>query len=1363
MMFDQLPSFRQFQPQFYRGGPARFHLPLLYDLVALRKPRRIVTVGFGDGEAHLTLCQALAEVNASAHCVAVHRDGKEADIDEAWQDGRAFAEANFAGNCKFFADPEAAINELSDGSVDLLLINDFDSGSEIRAALSRWNQKVGSGGVIVLHGIGAQRADSLEQAWRESIGERRDMIFDAGIGLAIAWPRHTGDAAAQKFDQIFDAKNHDLLSQFYALAAGRIDAAARSGNAAREIAALAARQVWYDSMFADRMKAQEVMDNQARALADIQDQLENLRRDRAKAQLVIEMQTEQLKQLQQLEALRKDRAKAQLVMDAQAEQVRHWTAQAQTLDAERARLDAQVRKQKEILKFAREACRKKGRCFQLPDPSREKKKRSVSERILREIQRVPRNLLGREETPRPPAPEHKPTGPSVSVQKPPMQLAPADRYAQWIAEHEPNADALKEQSAESQKWTLSLEISLLLPVLDTPAKFLEELLASVAEQTYGNWQMCVVDAGSTNRETLEVLERWVAREPRMRFERIETNLGIAENTNRALKLATGDFIVCIDHDDLLAPFALYEIAQAIKNNPDGEIFYSDEDRMTEQGERHSPFFKPEWSPEYLLSFMYLGHLTAYRRDLVKRVGEFRKEFDLSQDYDFALRATEQAAVIRHVPHVLYHWREHAASGSAGGKPHARQTNLAALRDAMERRGLPATILEYPTANRARFEISTWPKVSIIVPTDSAERARYCVEKLPAITSYPDYELVVVTNSALADPLEIAAPGGVNARFVRYDKPFNFSDKCNAGAKAATGSRLIFFNDDVTSEKKDWIQHLIEPLENPEVGAVAPKLLYANGKIQHAGLVTGVRGLVGTACHQWPAESTEYTNFAQSMRNVSALSAACLAMRAEDFFRVGEFDAVNTPIAHSDLDLCFKVRAAGLRCVYTPFVTMTHRGHESIGAVEVEEKLSSREKASVYLLRRWAGYSTHDPFYPDNIRDWLFYDSPTPIQMWGRNDAQCAASQADLLFVSHDLSWSGAPLILFHVAQWCKANGFFVTVMSPKDGPAREKFLAADIPVIVDPLITTGHPSFTTFAQEFDCVIASTIFGAPVIRAAKSQQIPHFWWIHEGRIAEHYLNEDAELRRTFTLADLVVTPDTRSSLVYQPFASQPIRVLPYGIPDPQRSVETAGRRERGPITFLLLGTVEQRKGQQVLLEALRRIRPELLQNAHFRIVGRAHDPLIADEIRRAAEQTIYLTYEEGVSPEEAHDLIRKADVVVCCSWDETGPLILMEALAFGKPILSTTVGAVSEYLSPGEDGLFFTPGDAAGLAEAIQRLVTEPKLLDDLGRTARRTYEKYFTFDRFAEEFGAIVTEAIASQTSSTAPRGTPSRAVVAVE
>ena len=283
------------------------------------------------------------------------------------------------------------------------------------------------------------------------------------------------------------------------------------------------------------------------------------------------------------------------------------------------------------------------------------------------------------------------------------------------------------------------------------------------------------------------------------------------------------------------------------------------------------------------------------------------------------------------------------------------------------------------------------------------------------------------------------------------------------------------------------------------------------------------------------------------------------------------------------------------------------------------------------------------------------------------------------------------------------------------------------------------------AQEFDRVIASTIFGAPVIRAAGSANIPHLWWIHEGRVAEHYLSKDSALREALAMADLIVTPDTRSSQVYQPFSDRPVRVLSYGIPDPSAKVQPALRSETKPIEFLLLGTIEHRKGQQLLLEALGKLSDDVLQKARFRIVGRAHDSEITEEIKRAERKSSYFSYEDGVSPDAALALIRDTDVVLCASWDETGPLILMEALALGKPILSSNVGAVAEYLSPEAEGLFFSPGDADALARGIVRMALEPELRDRLSRNARRSYEKCFSFENFAENFVNLLMEAISSR------------------
>ena len=1297
---------QDFEPKFFTGGPTRFYLPFLFDIVLQEKPTLIVTLGLGDAQAHLTFCQAVAGRNLSSRCVAIRRPraDESANDDSAWELAEK-ATAKFFPTVSQLIETDAvkAAADFADGSIEVLLIDDVDSGETVRQELEIWQPKLSPNALILLHGVSLKRQDSPRSAWANFVTDRAAAYFDDGIGLSAAT-----EAAAAKASPfrtaLFDETR--TLAEAYRLIAELIVMRIQTKEAERRARLFEMRQTLFDTIVEDRTKAQSVIEHQERLLTDF-----NLKFD----------------------AINAGRADAQQIMEQQFAQIQ--------------KMQIKMTDQKQALAVAKAACRNKGRCFVVPKEP--KQQRSIRERIAREFARIPGNL--RRIFLAPPAPPQKKRAALDHIEK---------DYAEWITKHEPTDDDLQKQRRESSAWDRPPKISLLIPLLDPCAKFLNELFASIVAQTYENWEVCVVDGGSKKRETIESLRRWTKRDARIRVQRFEVNLGISENTNEALRMATGDFVALVDHDDTLASFALYELASAIWRRPAADMFYSDEDRLRESGERAKPFFKPEWSPELLYSFMYVGHLSAYRRELAVALGGFRKEFDLSQDYDFALRATERVREIVHIPRVLYHWREHVASGASGGKPEARRTNIAALVDAVKRRGLDAEVLEYPTANRLRMRLQKAVRVSVIIPTDSSTWAEKCARDLPAGSDYPNAEFIIVTNTELIEQLRaLAGPIRSQVRFVAFDAPFNFSAKCNAGAQAASGERLIFLNDDVEAGQRDWIENVIEPLENEEVGAVAPKLLYPTGRIQHAGLVTGVRGLVGTALHQWPGDSTDYTNFAQSMRTVSALSGACLAMRRPDFFGVGGFDEVNTPIAHSDLDLCFKVREAGMRCVYTPFATMTHHGHMSIGPKQQIPKAQIADKSSIFLLRRWAAFTCHDPYYTNNMRDWLYRDSPEPVRLFARRNSDIRNSGRDLLLVSHDLSLSGAPIIMSHLAKWCKRHGTFVVVMSPVDGPLREVLVEEDIPLIVDSLLATGyeaftkfgshlpvrsHRSFIRFARDFDCIVANTIFAAPLIRDVRTGGIPHVWWIHEGLVGSHFLKTYSVLPLVVGLAELIITPDKSSRRIYQAFARRPIRVLPYGIPDIAQGNATGRQRRVGPLRFLLLGTIEHRKGQQTLLEALRYLPRDVFDGSEFLIVGRPHDAKLAATIRAVAETSSHLHFRETVAHNDALALIQETDVMLCASSDETGPLTLIEAMALGKAILSTKVGVVGENLIAEEEALFVESGDPVALAAAIQRLVRDPKLLDKLATNARNAYNQHFGLDRFGKGFLAVLEEAIVS-------------------
>lgn len=1330
----------EFDPKFYTKGPSQLHLPVLQDIITLEKPSVVVSVGLGDGQAHLAMCQMAAENSLSCRIVTLRRkrEGERAEQDPAWIEA---SKDNSYRHVSELLDGEVKTlaQHFEDAAIDVLFIDDEDTGTVIESELTLFREKLKAAALVLVHGIDLERVDSPGRAWERFARGKKRVEFHQGIGLGVA----TGAVGASQFRRaLFAPSRQEINATIYRDRASALLARAELAQLRHRADVLNARQVQLEYVINDRTKAQMVMEGQARLLADMERAVDELKSDRRKAQRMMEQQATQLQETtKRFTILQADREQAQRIMEAQAAQIDH--TQAQILS-----LQKQTRELKKLISMAKAACRKRGRCFDVSQGP--KPKRSTGEKLRREMARVPRNLrrLLRLK-PR----DHATNVPAATSHQ---------RYASWIAENEPTARQMELQRTESEKWDVRPKISLLIPVFDTSQKFLDELFQSIAAQSYGNWEARVVDGGSRAKETSGTLRRWSKMEPRIRIERLQKNLGVAENTNRALHLASGDVVAFVDHDDVLAPFALYELANAIRLHPKADFFYSDEDRLDENGARSRPFFKPEWSPELLYSFMYTGHLSAYRRNLVLELGGLRKQFDLSQDYDLALRVSERAQEIVHIPHVLYHWREHPASGASGGKPQARKTNLAALADAVRRRALDAEVLEYPTANRVRMRLRRYPRVSVIIPTDSPTRLEKCAQHLPQASRYPEIEYVIVTNSSLINGLRASnEPMPSQVRFVAFDAPFNFSAKCNAGARAATGELLVFLNDDVEPKQSDWIENIIEPLENHEVGAVSPKLLYATGRIQHAGLVTAVRGLVGTAMHQWDGDSVQYSNFAQSMRNVSALSAACLAVRRDLFFEVGGFDEINTPISHSDIDLCFKIREGGRRCVYTPFAALTHHGHVSIGAEPGKKERA--DKCSIFLLQRWAAFTCRDPYFTDRMREWLYADSPVAIQMFAsENSRSGGGSKCDLLFVTHDLSLSGAPIILSHLAKWCKAREIFVTLMSPADGPARSLFIAAGIPVIVDPLVATGydhflrfgqqtlrrsHESFARFAHNFDCLIASTIFGAPLIHDARAAAIPHLWWIHEGLVGDHYVRKFPTVARTIPLAQMVVTPDEHSRRIFQSYTDRPVSVLRYGVPDIRRQREN--ERKPGPVRFLLLGTVEKRKGQETLLSAIRQLAPEILEQTFFHIVGRPHDAAVAAKVRAA--KFAHLDFSESVPHEEALTLIRNTDVMVCTSLDETGPLTLMEATALGKPILSTRVGAVGEALIPEEEGLFVEPDDAAGLAAAITRLVSEPEILRHLSVGSRRAYEKYFSFDRFGEEFLLLVEKAIAFEKLEQAP------------
>ncbi|WP_461401202.1 glycosyltransferase [Flavitalea sp.] len=869
-----------------------------------------------------------------------------------------------------------------------------------------------------------------------------------------------------------------------------------------------------------------------------------------------------------------------------------------------------------------------------------------------------------------------------------------------------------------QGFRLKPLISVIMPTYNTSPALLKLAIDSIRSQGYRNWELCITDDGSTSPETKEYLLNYET-DSRIKIAFLERNVGISEASNHAIKMSTGDLVALFDHDDELTPDALFWVCRELNEYPDTEIIYSDECKKDEKGATSDYFLKPDWSPQLLLNMMYVGHLTVYKKSfLLEKVGMFRSAFDFSQDYDLILRATEKTTAIRHIARVLYYWRQTTGSAAQGEKPYARKSNLNALADAMKRRNIDAGIIGLPTANRVRMNLEEKPLVSIIIPTDSIPNLAATIDSIAQITKYANYEIVPVTNSGVISELANRYQD-LNLNYVRYDKPYNFSDKCNVGASGSNGPVLIFLNDDVRPLQDDWIENTIEYLLLPGVGGVSPKLIYEDDSIQYAGMVTGVRNLTGTSFHCYPANSTAYINFPQLTRDVSILSGACLAMKKELFLSIGGFDAINTPSAHSDVDLSFRIIEAGYRCVYTPYAELRHIGHLSLKSYEEKNTTHKKDKADIFLLHRWPTYVASDPYFPYPMRDLLYHDSPVPVKIYPGRQSDYQASDKDVILVCHDLTRSGAPIMLYNICTVLLRQGYFVVVYCAKDGPLKSMYNEIGVTVFIDPLILTNHHSFEKFAINFNYIICNTVVNWPIVRQMQDK-VKTVWWLQEAKVIDHFINEQ-DFISTLGSANNIVGVSDYSLGMIRKYNSKYRKIYNacYDFYDPAKHDKDPSAR----INFTIVGSIESRKGHDVLFKALGFLEEEILDRLAVRVVGRVLDPNFDAMIRQQIPAKAVITFTGEISNAEAVRLVAGADVIVCPSRDDPFPVVLVEGFCMSKTCLVSDATGFAELIEHGENGFVFASEDAEELADIMRNIVLRSSELDPIGRSAREVYLK----------------------------------------
>lgn len=553
------------------------------------------------------------------------------------------------------------------------------------------------------------------------------------------------------------------------------------------------------------------------------------------------------------------------------------------------------------------------------------------------------------------------------------------RYTDWILDNEQKSEAWKKALEDMRSLPLQPCISILLPVYNAPEKYLRKALYSVVCQSYPKWELCIADDASTDTHIRPLLEKFAELDKRIKVAFRRENGHISAASNSALELATGEYVALLDHDDELAPDALFWVVEALNRNPSARLLYSDEDKIDEGGRRSDPHFKSGWNPDMLFSQNYISHLGVYQRELISMVGGFRLGVEGSQDHDLILRCLPYLGPeeIIHIPKVLYHWRinDGSTAKSAEQKKYTSEAGIKALRDYFQSQGVEDVTVSnglVPNTYRVQYAIpEIRPLVSLLIPTrDCVDLLEACVRSIVDKTTYQNFEILIIDNGSVQPEtvrfFETITAEDSRVKVIPFDHPFNFSAINNYGVKQAKGEVVGLINNDIEVISSEWLEEMLSQALRPEIGCVGAKLYYEDDTIQHAGVIVGVGGVAGHSHKYYPRINSGYFARLKIVQNLSAVTAACLLVRKEIYVEVGGLEEESLQVAFNDVDFCLKVREAGYRNLWTPYAELYHYESKSRGFDDTPEKEKRFAREVGYIKSKWGELLGNDPYYSPNL-------------------------------------------------------------------------------------------------------------------------------------------------------------------------------------------------------------------------------------------------------------------------------------------------------------------------------------------------------------------------------------------------------------
>ena len=551
-----------------------------------------------------------------------------------------------------------------------------------------------------------------------------------------------------------------------------------------------------------------------------------------------------------------------------------------------------------------------------------------------------------------------------------------DDYAEWIRRYDTITDDKRaEKLACINTFAHRPLISVLLPLNLPDPQRLAGAINSVRNQIYPNWELCIVGYARTNPEVLTTLDTYAKRDDRIKVVLLGDSSEESKAWNCTLAMAAGEWSTFLCEDDLLSEGALYWVVEAINQNPEFKLIYSDEDRIDDSGKRFAPYFKCDWNVDLFYSQNLISHLSFFCTPLLREIGGMYPDFEACRDLDLALRYIERLNQneILHIPRVLYHVRadEQKATDTPAAEPFASPSGISALNAHFQRKSIAASAEFIGCGYRIRYALpENPPLVSIIIPTrDKLPLLRKCINSILEKTNYPNFEILIIDNGSesratLRYLKRLASDSRI--KVLRDDRPFNFSALNNEGVKRSRGEIVALLNNDVQVINPDWLTEMVSHALRPGVGAVGAKLLYPNGSLQHGGVILGIRGLVGHSHKHLPPNQQGYFSRASLVQTVSAVTAACMVIRKEIYQKVGGLDEINLKVAYNDVDFCLRIREEGYRNIWTPFAELYHHESSTRGYEDTPEKRARFAGEAAYLQKKWGARLLDDPNYSRNL-------------------------------------------------------------------------------------------------------------------------------------------------------------------------------------------------------------------------------------------------------------------------------------------------------------------------------------------------------------------------------------------------------------